>query len=80
MRSKPPKSTKALPCPWCGGEAHPLRHYVDDLVGYLYSVDCIHQRCGARGPERLSPEGAVGEWNEVAKLVVRAADPAQAPK
>ncbi len=57
------------PCPFCGGEAKydsyamsPYEkaniNYIDGKWHYVYCSDCL-----AQGPEVLSKEDAIADWN-----------------
>ena len=54
--------TKIFNCPYCGHEARVV--YVK--FSRLYTVECSH--CVNKGFYAQTPEGAIDNWNERAKI------------
>lgn len=55
------------PCMWCGSLETQLHKYEYTYVKDEYTVLC--NKCLARGPWKFSEQEAVGEWNELARIV-----------
>lgn len=52
---------KIAKCPWCGSGAV--------KANYALAVVCQNDDCVAWGPNELTPDAAVADWNRVSEAV-----------